>query len=328
MIGKKRKGAALIVVLLLAATLSLVAFSIAETTSRSAERASGLRVRNESIWLALGVEQLTLAAVKAGTAAAPRRLTGVEPWIGKPLTLPLEGGSARVVIVDATRCINLNSLVESRAGGRVESSKAGAAMFTALVAAVRPEGVASESALAAAVTDWIDPDAFSEPQGAEDGAYLSQRVPHRTGGTPFSDVTELRAVRGMSAAGLLELRRMVCAVPGPSQLQINVNMLRPEDAPLLIAVTEGAVSAAEADAVIADRPPGGYETAAAFWDHPVFSQKKLGENVRGRAATTSRFLEAQAAVNHGGQTLDLTLLIEVSQSGKARVVRRRLGSVE
>lgn len=323
-----RKGAALVVVLLLAATLSLVALSIAETTSRSADRSAALRARNEAIWLALGVEQLTLAAVRAGAAAAPKRLTGAEAWLDKPLTFPFEGGSARVVVSDATRCFDLNSLMVSGAGGRTTPSREGAAAFAALVAAVRPPGISSESAWAAAATDWIDADSFSEPQGAEDGSYLSEAVPRRTGGTPFIDATELRAVRGATAEGFAALRRMLCAAPAGAVMPVNVNMLREVDAPVLVALTEGALSTADAASVIADRPPGGYETLDAFWSHPALKDRKMPAGARARTALFSRLLEARAAINHGGQTLDLTLTLEVSQSGQARVVRRRLGPVE
>lgn len=328
MMAGRRKGAALIVVLLLAATLSLVALSIAEIMSRSAERSTALRARGEALWIAFGAEQLTLAAIRAGVAASPKSLTGGEAWIGKPLTLPLEQGSATVVILDATRCFNLNSLVSNKGAERVEAYGLGLAAFAALAASVRAEANSGDAALAAAAADWIDSDTFNEPLGAEDGAYLSEKIPRRTGGTFFADPTELRAVRGVTSTTFARLRRMLCALPGSEPHKINVNMLETADAPLLTAISQGAINAGEAAAVIADRPPGGYRDLDEFWSHPVLKERKLPEGLRDRTSLTSRYFEARAVINHGGQSLHLTLTIEASQSGEARIVRRRLGPVE
>jgi general secretion pathway protein K len=325
---RRRKGAALIVVLLLAATLSLVALSIAEIMSRSAERSTALRARSEALWIAFGAEQLTLAAIRAGVAASAKSLTGDEAWIGRPMTLPLEQGEATVVIVDATRCFNLNSLVYSRSGGRLEANAAGLAAFATLAAALRTEASSGEASIAAAAADWVDADTFNEPLGAEDGAYLSEKIPRRTGGTYFAHPTELRAVRGVTGATFKGLRRMLCALPSAEPHQINVNMLEAADAPVLVALTQGAINAGEAASVIADKPPGGYGALEEFWSHPVLKERKLPEAVRGRTSLRSRYFEARAVINHGGQSLHLTLAIEASQSGEARVIRRRLGPVE
>lgn len=324
----KRKGAALIVVLLLAATLSFVALSIADAMRRSAERGAAFRARSEALWFAFGAEQLALALVKEGVAASPKKLTSAAPWIGKPTTFPLEQGFATVIISDATRCFNLNALVVSRAQNRLDPSESGAAAFAALIAAVAPDDFVGETALAAAATDWIDSDSFNEPQGAEDGTYLSEKVPRRTGGVLFADPSELRAVSGMPGAAFAQLRRLICAYARAEPHPVNVNMLREEDAPLLAGLTEGALTASDAAAVIADRPAAGYDTIEEFWSHPGFKQKQIPRGARASTALTSRYLEARAVINHGGQSLDLTLTIEVSQSALARIVARRYGPLE
>lgn len=328
MTPKKRKGAALIIVLLLAATLSVVALSIAEIMTRSAERSTALRARGEALWIAFGAEQLTLTAIRDGIAASPKILTGNEAWINKSLTLPLDQGSATVVITDATRCFNLNSLVKRFADGHTQSNAQNIAAFAALVAALRPAGFSGETSLAAAAADWIDVDAFNEPLGAEDGAYLSEKIPRRTGGTLFADPTELRAVRDMTGPAFAGLRRMLCAWSTSEAQPVNVNMLKAADAPLLAALSLGAISTSEAAAVIGDRPPSGYATLDEFWSQPALNARKLPEGVRSLTSLTSRYFEARALINHGGQTLHLTLTIEASQSGKARIVRRRLGPIE
>lgn len=325
---RRRNGAALIVVLLLAATLSMVALSITEFMRRSAERSVALRARNEMLWIAYSVEQLTLSAVKAGIAASPKALTGSEAFINTPLTLPFDSGSATVVILDATRCFNLNSLVSAETDGRSEPSEAAFEMLGALITAVRPQGSASGTALAAAAADWIDPDTFSAPQGAEDGAYLSLKTPRRTAGVLFADPTELRAVLGADGPLFARLRPMVCARQDPGPERFNVNMLQATDAPLLAGLSGGALSVSQAAAVIADRPPGGYATVAEFLSHPLLKERDVATGMRTLSAVTSRNFEARAVINHGGRSLDLTLTIEASQSGRARVVGRRLGPVE
>ena len=52
------RGAALVIVLLLVATLSFIALAISERTALSANRAVNARSRSELLWLGLGAEAL------------------------------------------------------------------------------------------------------------------------------------------------------------------------------------------------------------------------------------------------------------------------------
>ena len=326
----RRRGAALLIVLLLSASLAFVALSITEAVRRAGDRASGLRARGEAAWIALGAEQLALATVDAALAANPKRVAASDPWINRPLTLPLDGGgAASVQIVDATRCFNLNSLAPTRSakGGTEKSPDRALAEFEALVS-LAPARSDLPPGLGAVIRDWVDPDGFNEPQGAEDGSYVSLPTPYRTGGGPVSAETELRAMSGVTAKAYAALKPFVCARPDAEPSRLNANMLTLRDVPVLAAVFAGALSTSEAEALVEAIPPGGYATAAEFWANPILKQKAPDAALTSRVGVVSRYLAARIKVDRGGRTLLLTLLLEVSGQGKARVVSRRFGPLE
>ncbi len=64
-------------------------------------------------------------------------------------------------------------------------------------------------------------------------------APYRTGNTLFADPGELRAVAGMTPEIYPRLRPWLCALPISDLSPININTLRPEQAPLLAMLAPG-----------------------------------------------------------------------------------------
>jgi general secretion pathway protein K len=111
------------------------------------------------------------------------------------------------------------------------------------------------------VADWIDSDDAPAPNGAEDGSYQGRTVPYRTAGRLIGDVSEIRAVRGMSAQFYERMRPWLCALPGAELSPINVNTLRPDQALLLTMIAPGAIPAERARALLSARPALGWASA-------------------------------------------------------------------
>ena len=65
---EKQRGAALLIVLLLAATLSFIALASMENTSLSAARAVNVNARSEALWRALATETLARKAIETAEA--------------------------------------------------------------------------------------------------------------------------------------------------------------------------------------------------------------------------------------------------------------------
>src|SRR3546814_12207092 len=82
----------------------------------------------------------------------------------------------------------------------------------------------------------------------------------------MADVSELRAVRGVTPKIYARLRPWICALPVTDPVKLNVNTLAPEQAPLVAMLLPGEITIAEARAVLAARPAGGHGSSVRFWE--------------------------------------------------------------
>ncbi len=322
---RRQRGAALVIVLVLIVTLSFVVLAVTESMALAAHRAINSRARAEAMWRAFGVEALAASALSAALRETPEAVTLDHPWVERPIDAPMEGGTATLWFSDATRCVNLNSLVTVLDQGEYEARPAGARELVATLEAAGASGADAQT-LADLVTDWIDTDSLAEANGAEDSYYTARPAPYRTGATLLADLSEVRAMAEIDKDFYKALRRYACVRPGADAAPINVNMLRPEDAPLIVGLLDGAVSIAAAQDAIAARPPGGYPSTETFWAHPAFAGIDISQEMRGRARLTSRYIEARAKIAYDGAVVNATLGFDVDDGGNARLVSRRWGT--
>lgn len=318
---ESQRGAALLIVLLLAATLSIVALSAMERTSLAAARSINVNARSEALWRALAVETLALGAIDDFTSADDPKMSLDDPWVREPLVLPLENGSARVAFADATACFNINSLGETPV---TEGTNAAIVEFVRLATLV---GVSEFEALALAeaIGDWIDEDTNRRPQGAEDGHYTALPSPYRTGNRAMAAVSELRAVKGVSRDIYLLLKPYLCAYRATERVPVNVNMLTERHAPLLAAMLGADISVQTAVDMIAARPPGGWASGQEFAAAPQIAGLNLQNT--GRFEVKSQFLEARAEIIYDTALVEMTSTIATGGE-EARVVARRIGAEE
>lgn len=323
--SSSQAGAALVIVLLLIATMSFIAIAISERTVLSAKRSVNARARGELLWINFGAETLARSVIKAATESAEGLMTPETPLFAAPIEFPIEGGGAVLSFADRTRCFNLNSLVTVNSNQESAANEDAVEELKQLMDAV---GATGGEGVVAAIIDWIDADSLQEPRGAEDSFYAGLPTPYRTGSAPLADVSELRAISGVDRERYQALGALLCARPNGNPMPINVNMLDADDAPLLAALTRGQISAAEALEVIRARPVGGYASAEAFWTSDAFAGKEIGESVRSRAKLTSDYIEAYAVISYGEATVNLSLLFEVPDDGAPRLISRRLERVD
>lgn len=317
----RQRGAALLIVLLLAATLSFVALSAMEKTALASARSINVNARGEALWRAFAVETLALSAIDEILAQQNATMSLDDPWASDPIELPLEDGAARVVFADRTSCFNINSL---GAPFNRERGSAAEAEFIRLASFL---GVSEfeATALAEAIGDWIDEDTNRRPQGGEDEYYTALPSPYRAGNQPMASVSELRAVKGVSRETYAVLKPHLCAAGVLEPTPVNVNMLAETHAPLLAAVLGSQATPQAAADIIAARPPGGYATVEAF----LSSSSVAALNIQntGRFQVKSRFIEARAEIIYDTALIEMTSIIETGGNG-ARVLARRIGAEE
>ncbi len=232
----RQRGAALIMALLIASLATILATSL---------------IWHENLWLR-GLEtqrdlaqarQLALAgidwscAILAEDARTSRYDHLGEPWATQVPAMPAEGGEIGGHITDEQGKLNLNNLVRNG-----QSSSEDLLIYQKLLSALQlpPE-------LAATLTDWLDADDQTRPEGAEDAEYLVAKPPYRAANRELTDVDNLQHVRGYTPEIIERLRPYVTVLPGYNLLNINTASA------LVISATLHDFSDADIRQIITDR---------------------------------------------------------------------------
>ncbi len=217
----RSRGVALITALLVVTLAAAAATALLTSANLSIHRSAALHDSEQGWWVARGVE-----AWVAGILEADRKDSQfdalTEPWAQPVDNLPVEQGFVRGRVEDLQGRFNLNNL-DPRIAGEVYQTQ-----FRNLLRGLPDVDV--PLGLDSAVRDWIDADANpGSMNGAEDAEYLNLDPPYRTANRPFTVVSELLAIRGMTAEVYERLRPLVAALPlakgqqAPVATKINVN---------------------------------------------------------------------------------------------------------
>jgi len=348
-VPSNQRGAALITVLFLVVILSFIVLSLGQATTRAAQRAFATRSHSELYWRAIGMEALAQSALETALASSTT-LTADNPILSSVYDLPIEDARARIGFVDQTACFNVNSLVTQEASTGASINTASRTEFMSFAEKVGISG-AEMDGLVSVIADWIDADDFQETRGAEDNFYTALPTPYRTGAAPLADISEVRAMANVNEEFYRLLNPILCAHPDREQTPINVNLLLPEHAPLLAAVLGPDVAASDAQNIIADRPPSGYESINDFLQieavralqpttrRPSRRQSSDNGDTQGntnnvdggpnaggsnRLAVTSKYLTARGYIEQGDMSLELNILFMINGTD-VTVVSRRIG---
>ena len=256
--GKEERGAALLTVLLLVAVIAVMAATALERLRVSTRLTANAGALDAARGYAYAAETLATTRVTSLLSKAGDRVALLGGWSDRPFGLPIPGGVATARVRDGGNCFNLNSLVVEAPDGSYSANNQTLLQFGRLIRLLRVPG---GEAIPAAAADFIDSDDAALPGGAEDAAYRG----YRTSGTLMADVSELRAVSGVTAEQYRLLRPWLCTLPTVDRAVINVNTLLPEQAPLLAMLLEtGGVEAVRG--VLLRRPEAGYGSTDPVWN--------------------------------------------------------------
>ncbi len=325
-----QQGAALIIVLVMVAAVSVIASGLTIAMTNAQLRTGASQDRDQAVWLLLGAEEAALHLLKIQDAARPNIDTAEEPWLSQPQVLPLDDGVLTASFRDRSACFNINGLVSEEEQTGLTANAGGTKAFGQLVAQLGADARTGE-VLASAAADFIDVNDFPEPGGAEDFVYSRREVPYKTAGTPLQSVTELRAVQGWSRSVYTALAPYLCALPGePGPSVLNLNTLVVEDAPFLHDALGGVLSLGDVERLIEDRPPDGYTEVQAFLERQDFQSLStpLGSEVASRLATFASYIEFNSRLTNGEREFVMTSEISKASGDEPRVVRRRLGGAQ
>ncbi|WP_326913543.1 type II secretion system minor pseudopilin GspK [Sphingopyxis chilensis] len=327
------RGAALLSVLLLVAVMAVIAATALDRLTLATRIAGSAATVDQGRAYAFAAEHIALRQVADLVGRDPAKLTLAGNWLGRDFTLPLPGGVGRARLTDANNCFNLNSLVAETVPGRFGQRSGAMRQFGELMTLLGIEPGEAQ-AIAGAAADWIDSDGNEGRLGAEDNVYRSMQSAYLPANRKMADVSELRAVRGVSPKIYARLKPWVCVLPLTDPVKLNVNTLLPEQAPLIAMLLPGEISIADARAALAARPAGGYGSSVRFWEARPFEGRKPPTDVAQQAGVTSRWLTLTTNVTMGDGFLTAISLIDANGGAPSAgmtppvIVRRDWGETD
>ena len=311
------RGAALLTVLLLVAVIAVMAATTLERLRLSTRLAANAVALDAARGYAYAAETLATRRVTSLLQQARDRVALTGGWSGRPFGLPIPGGTATARVTDGGNCFNLNGLVTFGFGDAYLVNPQALTRFQRLLRLLRvPDG----DAIALATADWLDSDDDPLPGGAENGAYRG----YRTGGTLMADVSELRAVKGITPEAYRMIRPWVCTLPIARQSVLNINTLLPEQAPLLAMLLPDTMGIAQAQGVLLRRPPGGYAQAGQFWAQLASAGGAADIGAQSQTGVTTKWFALKIDVVNGGAELHEDGLID-ARTLPVRLVTRQWG---
>ncbi len=316
---RSQRGAALVIVLLLVATLSFVLLSLTMTVTTGVRRGANERAHTELLWRALAAERIALSVLEKAVAGGALKTASSEGGLFKQqLALPIERGAAALRFADASRCFNVNSLIAAEAPYARQDGAA--AEFLRLLEAIGAGGNEAQN-IADAVTDFLDENNNSESQGSEDNFYTGLTTPFRTAGGPVASISELRSIEGVTREIYAQIAPYLCVRGAGERIEINLNALTPEDAPVIFALAGGAWPLDDIRAQIAATPPGGWTDPAAFW-----SASPGGAAPEGAATgLQSSWVEARILLEAEARFVEEALIIATPTNGGPSLYSRVFG---
>ncbi|WP_165855087.1 type II secretion system minor pseudopilin GspK [Marinobacter sp. JSM 1782161] len=306
-----QRGVALIMVLLAMALVVTLVAGMMQIQSLRIYKTSHYLAQSEGKNIAIGAEafaeQLLYKDYEDDQEDGVMIDSPDEVWAQYSAVIPYDETSVvEVQINDLSGRINLNNLVD--ASGNVNDLTRD--RLTRLLQILDISNVRVE-----ALIDWIDDnDQTVNAYGAEDGEYLGLDPPYRTGNQPFTSVSELRLITGMTEEAYRKLVPYVAALP-VTGTTINVNMA---PAPVLQSLHEN-LTAAQIETVIEQREDEPFETVQDFLALGAFAGLGLNSNGLG---IRSEFFDIASRITVNDRLYRLVTTLYRDPQGAMYTIRR------
>ena len=314
-------GAALLSVLLLVTVMSVAALAMLETSLGATSKARLVDARAQLSWQIIGAQEAGLIGVETLRNTVGGQITEQTPNFRQSVTTPLPSGLLTTWLDDDSNCFNINALREPEA----EAEASVFVSYEHLLASLEL-GEAEVEALRAALVDWLDGDGTQSLSGAEDTYYGRLEPPYRAANVAASTVTEVRSVRGYSQSLFQRLQPLLCARETTDPSILNINTLRPQDAPLLVMAFSGALSLSDAVEILSTRPEAGWIGVEGLLTHELIQGIAPELRRTELLSTRSRFLKIVGQIAYEDEVSAFTTIYALPDIAPARIVRRMYGA--
>ena len=321
----RQHGIALLSVLLALSLMVVLAAELSDAFRQHLARTMVQQKLDQAYWYAMSGEQLGVVALQKTFATKPKTINLDQPWATRNNQLPVEEGTIAGELKDAQACFNINALATTDSSSTTPGVTPEVQVFTALLQYL---GVTPLDAgqIASSTRSWVS---SQDVAGTTDSNYASLPVPYLSGKVAMREVSEWRAVAGVSAALAQRAMPFLCALP-TSTLLVNVNTIASDQPELLAALYIDKLPVDQAAAVLNNRPKSGWGSVAAFLSQPRLANfASTGVNQRLTVTSDYFTVTVTATTGHNTQTLN-SLLRHTSNSADTQrqvtVVRRQFGA--
>ncbi|TGY90384.1 general secretion pathway protein GspK [Marinicauda algicola] len=328
--GRREEGTALMTAILMTALMAVIAVELVDRTRFALFRTANADQRDEAYWYALGAREFAEGVILRSGPPGREVMRPGEAWAGDAQVFPIEGGTLVGEIRDGNNCLNLNALAGDGVEGEEErpalSAEDNRAMFSVLLErlGVPPDVI---EPVKAQIVDWIDANTYREPRGAEDEVYRAFDPPLRAANQRLYEVEELLVLPAMTPQLFALIRPYVCVRDTSVQPPFNLNTLQLDQAVLLSALFQGRLSVGDAEAVLLERPPTGYESLDDFFARPVIAALEPDLALREAVTLRTRWFEIDVTVRLGETEFTLSELAELGPGGSMERRYQRFGAV-
>lgn len=321
---QQQRGLALITVLMILAIMVTIASTMTGRMTASLQRTEGLSFSQKVFWY--GQASVEFSRMILNKDFADSSVVSLDQmWATPEMVFPVGEGNIAGSLKDFRSCFNVNAIALANKG---DKRALPVSQFEALLEALGLEPYSAEL-VAESTRDWIDNnETVDAPQGAEDRTYEARGVPYLSANNLMVDISELRAVQGVSGHVYERIKPYLCALPVPDQL-INVNTVDVNQAEILYAIfkPEFDISSEEFKSLLEDRPVSGWSSIENFLASSLFTDKNIPEDIKKQLSVTSEFFQLYGIAELDDRLMALKLLFKI-ENKKATTVRFQYAGVE
>lgn len=320
-----QRGIALITVLMILAIMVTIAATMTGRLTISLKRTEGIVFSQSVYWYGQATAEFGRMILDDDFADS-EVISLDQNWATEGMVFPLENGSISGQFRDMRSCFNLNALAEQDA----DNTRATPVIqFQALLEELDIDSYDAEI-ITESARDWVDTDDTpGASQGAEDSIYQARAVSHLAANNLMVDVSELRAVEGLSQSIYEHIAPYVCAIPSAEQ-KINVNTVSEEQAVLLYVIFEQEQPNFTVDdftSLLEDRPSSGWDSVDDFLASTLFADVSISSDITDQLSVSSEYFQLDGNAEFAERVIALQILFEIEEK-KAKVIRYQSGGLK
>ncbi|WP_028867800.1 type II secretion system minor pseudopilin GspK [Psychromonas arctica] len=320
----KQRGIALITILMILAIMVTIAATMTGRMTSSLLRTEGLSYSEKVYWYGQATVDFSRMVLEDDFADS-EVISLDQIWATPDIVFPVDEGSITGNMVDYRRCFNINAIAQA---DQDDTRALPISQFQILLISLGVEEYAAEI-IAESTRDWLDNnDTVDVSQGAEDRYYESVGVPHLTANHLMVDVSELRAIQGVTDQIYERIKPFLCALPASNQL-INVNTVNKKQPQILFALfpPELLITIEDIQSILDDRPISGWASVDEFLASELIADKLIPDVISSQLSVTSDFFQLFGLAEFDQRVMVFKLLFKV-ENKKATTIRFQYAGVE